>query len=51
MQYMLLLYMIEAASLEEAVRWAGELEAVTDGSIEVRPLLQLGVDFSRPRSS
>ena len=44
-------YLIEAGSLEDAVRWAGELEAVADGSIEVRPVLELGVDNSRPRSS
>ena len=44
-------YMIEAESLDDAVRWAHELEPVADGSIEVRPVLQLGVDFSRPRSS
>jgi hypothetical protein len=44
-------YLIEAESLDDAVRWAHELAPVADGSIEVRPLLQLGVDFSRPRSS
>jgi hypothetical protein len=44
-------YLIEADSLEEAIGWAERFEPAVDGSIEVRPLLQLGVDFSRPRSS
>jgi hypothetical protein len=44
-------YLIEADSLDEAVRWASEFDAPSDGSIEVRPLWQLGVDFSRPGSS
>ena len=44
-------YLIEADSLDAAVAWAHELEAVADGSIEVRPVLQIAVDSPPPRSS
>jgi hypothetical protein len=44
-------YLVEAESMDAAVEWAQRLRSDTDGSIEVRPLLQLGVDFQRPRSS
>ena len=43
-------YLIEADSLDAAVEWAKRLRHDADGSIEVRPLLQLGVD-SGPSSS
>jgi hypothetical protein len=44
-------YLIEAESLDEAVEWAKRLRHDADGSIEVRPLLQLGVDSGPSRSS
>ena len=44
-------YLIEADSLEEAVGWAQRLRHDADGSIEVRPLLELGVDSGPTRSS
>ena len=44
-------YLIEAESLEAAVEWAQRLRHDADGSIEVRPLLQLGVDSGPARSS
>jgi hypothetical protein len=44
-------YLIEADSLEEAVEWAQRLRHDADGSIEVRPLLELGVDSGTTRSS
>jgi hypothetical protein len=44
-------YLIEAESLEAAVEWAQRLRHDADGSIEVRPLLELGVDSGPPRSS
>ena len=44
-------YLIEAESLAAAVQWAGRLRNDADGSIEVRPLLQLGVDSGPARSS
>jgi hypothetical protein len=44
-------YLIEADSLEEAVEWAQRLRHDADGSIEVRPLLELGVDSGPTRSS
>jgi hypothetical protein len=44
-------YLIEAESLAAAVQWAGRLRHDADGSIEVRPLLQLGVDSGPARSS
>jgi hypothetical protein len=44
-------YLIEAESLDDAVRWAYELEPVEEGSIEVRPLLEVGVDSGPSRSS
>ena len=43
-------YLIEAGSLEAAVEWAQRLRHGADGSIEVRPLLELDVD-SRPTHS
>jgi hypothetical protein len=44
-------YLIEAASLEAAVEWAQRLRHDADGSIEVRPLLELHVDSGPTRSS
>jgi hypothetical protein len=44
-------YLIEADSLDAAVEWAQRLRHDGDGSIEVRPLLQLGVDSGPGRSS
>src|ERR1043165_194833 len=44
-------YLIEAGSLHTAVAWAQRLRHDADGSIEVRPLLQLGVDSGPARSS
>jgi len=44
-------YLIEADSLEAAVEWAQRLRQDADGSIEVRPLLELGVDSGPTRSS
>ena len=44
-------YLIEAESLEAAVEWAGRLRHDADGSIEVRPLLELGVDSGPSGSS
>jgi hypothetical protein len=44
-------YLIEAESLEAAVEWAKRLRHDADGSIEVRPLLQLGVDSGPSGSS
>jgi hypothetical protein len=34
-------YLIEAASLEDAVAWAESFRVPTDGTIEVRPIPQL----------
>jgi hypothetical protein len=44
-------YLIEAESLDAAVEWAERLRHDADGSIEIRPLLQLGVDSGTARSS
>jgi hypothetical protein len=44
-------YLVDAASIDDAVRWACDLEAVSDGVIEVRPILELPVDLKPPRSS
>jgi hypothetical protein len=44
-------YLIEADSLEDAVAWAKRLRHDADGSIEVRPLLQLDVDSGPSGSS
>ena len=44
-------YLIEADSLDAAVEWATRLRHDADGSIEVRPLLELGVDSGPPGSS
>ena len=44
-------YLIEAESLDAAVEWAKRLRHDADGSIEVRPLLELGVDSGPPGSS
>jgi hypothetical protein len=44
-------YLIEAESLDAAVDWAKRLRHDADGSIEVRPLLQLGVDSGPSGSS
>ena len=44
-------YLIEADSLDAAVEWAKRLRHDADGSIEVRPLLELGVDSGPPGSS
>ncbi len=44
-------YLIEADSLDDAVAWAQRLRHDGDGSIEVRPLLQLGVDSGPSQSS
>jgi hypothetical protein len=44
-------YLIEAESLEAAVEWAKRLRHDADGSIEVRPLLQLDVDSDPSGSS
>jgi len=44
-------YLIEAESLEDAVAWASRLRHDGEGSIEVRPVLQLGVDSGASRSS
>jgi hypothetical protein len=44
-------YLIEAESLEAAVDWAQRLRHDADGSIEVRPLLHLGVDSGPGHSS
>lgn len=34
-------YIIECASLDEAVEWAGKLPVAAHGSIEVRPIFEL----------
>ena len=44
-------YLIDAASLDDAVAWASRLRHEGEGSIEVRPLLDLGVDSGASRSS
>jgi hypothetical protein len=44
-------YLIEANSLDEAVEWAQRLRHDSDGSIEVRPLLELDVDSGPSHSS
>jgi hypothetical protein len=44
-------YLIEAESLDAAVEWAQRLRHDADGSIEVRPLLELGVDSGPSGSS
>ena len=44
-------YLVEAESLDAAVEWAQRLRHDADGSIEVRPLLELGVDSGPNRSS
>jgi hypothetical protein len=46
-------FLIETASLDEAVDWATSLRVVRPGSIEVRPLLDLhaAVDSEASRSS
>ena len=44
-------YLIEADSLDAAVEWAQRLRHDSDGSIEVRPPLNLGVDSGPARSS
>ncbi len=44
-------YLIEAESLDAAVGWAKRLRHEADGSIEIRPLLELGVDSGPPGSS
>jgi hypothetical protein len=44
-------YLIEAESLDAAVEWARRLRHDADGSIEVRPLLELGVDSGPTRTS
>jgi hypothetical protein len=44
-------YLIEAESLDAAVEWARRLRHDTDGSIEIRPLLEFGVDSGPPDSS
>jgi hypothetical protein len=44
-------YLIEAESLDAAVGWAKRLRHHADGSIEVRPLLELGVDSGPAGSS
>ena len=44
-------YLIEADSLDAAVEWAKRLRHDGDGPIEVRPLLELGVDSGPPGSS
>ena len=35
-------YVLECADLDEAVRWAAKIPAAKYGSIEVRPLMQMG---------
>ena len=37
-------YLIEAADLDEAIRWASRIPPVRAGSIEVRPVRELVVD-------
>ena len=44
-------YLIEAESVDAAVEWAKRLRHEADGSIEVRPLLELGVDSGPAGSS
>ena len=44
-------YLIDVETLDAAVEWAQRLGHDADGSIEVRPLLQLGVDSGPTRSS
>jgi hypothetical protein len=44
-------YIVEAESLDAAVEWAKRLRHDADGSLEVRPLLQLDVDSGPPGSS
>ena len=41
----------ELTEADAAVEWAQRLRHDADGSIEVRPLLQLGVDSGPTRSS
>jgi hypothetical protein len=33
-------YLVEAADLDEAVRWAAQIPAAWDGAVEVRPVLE-----------
>ena len=35
-------YMIEAKDLDEAIAWAAKIPSATGGSIEVRPIMELG---------
>jgi hypothetical protein len=42
-------YVIDAASFDDAVAWAHELEPIADGSIEIRRVA--AVDSAQPRSS
>jgi hypothetical protein len=40
--------LLEARDLNEAIRQASKLAACSQGSIEVRPLLELGVEMTNP---
>jgi hypothetical protein len=35
-------YMLECADLDEALRWARRIPAATTGSVEVRPVMEVG---------
>jgi len=37
-------YLIEAADLDEALKWAAKIPSAKSGSIEVRPIMQYGGD-------
>jgi hypothetical protein len=39
-------YLIEVADLDEALKWAAALPASTTGSVEVRPLMTFGPEYT-----
>lgn len=36
------LYLLEAADLDEAIRWAAQIPAAWRGKVEVRPVVRMG---------
>ncbi len=35
-------YMVEAKDLDEAIAWAAKIPSASDGSVEVRPIMEFG---------
>lgn len=44
-------YLIDCASLDEALDWAARIPSARYGRVEVRPVAEEGVDLRAPRSS